>query len=389
MKHQVVIIGGGVHGCAAAWTLADAGADVLLLEADTIASGASGGFGRRGVRGNRRDLRELPLMRSSYRLWPTLDERLGSPTGYQRTGGLYLIERETTGTKGGLVAARAHAHIQSQMGVPTKLIDRQRLTELEPEVAPGVRAALYAPLDGSADHTATTLAFAQAARKKGATIREGTAVTGLHRHGGRITEVETNDGSRHAVGEALLVLNNTGAAKLLQDQLKLSLPVWPILPQALRLPAGADAPRINHLIGHDHRPLSLKALPDGSTMLSGGWRGRWRAELGRGETTAESVSGNIATAAAVYPALGGTRPDIADAERPESCSVDEIPIIDRIPGTANAWVGTGWTGHGFAIAPAVAEALSFWVRTGSRPDSLSPFALARFDSAAPPNPTAG
>src|SRR5690606_18923805 len=108
MKHQFVIIGGGVHGCAAAWRLADAGEDVLLLEAGAIASGASGGFGRRGVRANRRDLRELPLMRAAYRIWPELDERLGAATGYERTGGMYLIETEPPGTRGGLTAAETH-----------------------------------------------------------------------------------------------------------------------------------------------------------------------------------------------------------------------------------------------------------------------------------------
>ena len=58
-----IIVGGGIYGCTVAWQLAKRGADVLLLEANTIASGASGGLGERGVRANGRDLRELPLMR--------------------------------------------------------------------------------------------------------------------------------------------------------------------------------------------------------------------------------------------------------------------------------------------------------------------------------------
>ena len=72
-----VIIGGGVYGCATAWELAKRGAEVMLLEADEIAAGASGGPGKRGVRANGRDLRELPLMRAAYRRWPTLHEELG------------------------------------------------------------------------------------------------------------------------------------------------------------------------------------------------------------------------------------------------------------------------------------------------------------------------
>lgn len=377
MKHQFVIIGGGIHGSAAAWLLADAGEDVLLLESDEIASGASGGFGRRGVRANRRDLREMPLMRAAYRIWPTLADRLGADTGYERTGGITLIEQETTGTKGGLVAARAHAAVQQHLGVPTEVLDRDRVLELEPGVGPAVRAALYCPLDGSADHTATTRAYAAAARERGATVKEHSAVTAVERSEGRVTAVRTAQGERYEVGEALLVLNNTGAVDLLREQFDVELPVWRILPQALRV-TPKTASSVSHLVGHDHRSLSLKALPEGGVMISGGWRGRWNAELGRGESVDANVRGNMATAAEVYAGLADAELDFADASRPESCSADEIPIIDRVPGTSNALVGTGWTGHGFAIAPAVAEALTFWARTGARPESLAPFSFDRF-----------
>ncbi|GAA4895000.1 NAD(P)/FAD-dependent oxidoreductase [Streptomonospora salina] len=377
MKHQFVIIGGGIHGCAAAWMLADAGEDVLLLEAGETASGASGGFGRRGVRGNRRDLRELPLMRAAYRLWPTLSERLGADTGYERTGGLNLIEQEATGTKGGLVAAQAHADVQNRNGVPTEVLTRDRVLALEPAVGAEVRGALYCPFDGTADHGAATAAFAAAARARGAAVEEYSPVTGVEVAGGRATAVTTPDGRRYEIGQALLILNNTAAPDLLREHFGVSLPVWRILPQALRV-VPQSGPPMRHLIGHDHRSLSLKPLPDGGVMVSGGWRGRWNAELDRGETVEANVHGNLRAAAEVYADLSDAELDLADAARPESCSADEIPVIDRVPGTANALVGTGWTGHGFAIAPAVAEALAFWARTGARPESLAPFSATRF-----------
>lgn len=387
MKYGFVIIGGGVQGCATAWQLADAGEDVLLLEGGEIASGASGGFGRRGVRANRRDLRELPLMRSAYRLWPELDERLGIGTGYERTGGLFLIEQEATGTRGGLVAAQAHAATQNRFGIRTEVIGRDRLLELEPAVGPAVRAALHCPLDGTADHTAATRAFAEAARRQGATLREGCHVTSLERSGDRITAVHTAHGERFEVGTAVLLLNNTGAADLLRRNLGIELPVWRTFPQALRV-TPTDGPPMSHLIGHDHRPVSLKPLPDGSVMVSGGWRGRWNAGLGRGETVEEHVRGNLRTAYEVYPCLEDAELAVADAGTPESCSADGIPVIDRVPGSANAWVGTGWAGHGFAIAPAVAESLASWLRTGTPPDDLAPFSLARFGPAPHGRPTA-
>src|SRR5690606_3105602 len=82
-------------------------------------------------------------------------------------------------------------------------------------------------------------------------------------------------------------------------------------------------------------------LPDGTVMVSGGWRGRWNAGLRRGETTEEAVRGNLRTAAEVYPDLAGAELLHAAAGSPESCSADEIPIVDLVPGTGHAWVGPG------------------------------------------------
>jgi len=39
---------------------------------------------------------------------------------------------------------------------------------------------------------------------------------------------------------------------------------------------------------------------------------------------------------------------------------------------------TGWCGHGWAIAPVIADALGAWALTGERPMPLAPFSLARF-----------
>jgi sarcosine oxidase subunit beta len=104
-----VIVGGGVYGAGVAWELAKRGADVLVLEAGEIASGASGGLGKRGVRANGRDIRELPLMRTAYELWPDLHEQLGAPTGYERGGNLHFLELDSD-----MAGAAATAWAQEQ-----------------------------------------------------------------------------------------------------------------------------------------------------------------------------------------------------------------------------------------------------------------------------------
>ncbi len=369
-----VIVGGGVYGVGVAWELAKRGAEVLVLEARQIAAGASGGLGKRGVRANGRDLRELPLMRVAYELWPVLEEQIGAPTGYERVGNLHLIERVRDRH-----GAPARAWMQEQQGIPTKLLSTEAVREMEPSLSDRIIAALYCPDDGVADHTATTRGLAQAAQQCGAVIREQTRVIALERSGERVTAVITAEEERIAVNRALLLLSNTNVAEVLQTEFGITLPVWSVLPQIV-LTEPVEPMPMHHLIGHAHRRLAMKSTPEGRIMISGGWRGQWDPKTGQGEPESDQVQGNIAEAVAVYPCLAGVSVTVAKADRLESSTIDDIPIIDRVPGTTNTFFATGWSGHGWAIAPAVCQLLAAWVYHDETSPLLRPFAYSRFVS---------
>lgn len=374
MRYRFVLVGAGVYGCALAWHLARRGAEVMVLEAAEIASGGSGGLGRRGVRANRRAGAELPLMRLAYPLWERLADDLGADVGYERTGGLNLVEQEVTGTRGGLASMRARAWHQTELGIPTEVLDRSQVREYEPNVADAVRAALWCPLDGTANHTATTRAFASAARAAGAQFMEHAEVVDLVRDGARVSAVTLADGERIDVGEAVVLLNNTGVAELAAG-LDVFLPLWRMVPQALTM--NAAGPVCRHLVGHDHRLLSMKPLEAG-VMVSGGWRGRWNPDTRRGESIEDNVERNVAEARTVFPALADAVVEQVDTSRAETCSVDQLPVVDTLPTARNVFVGTGWSGHGFAIAPAVATLLADWLIGGTRPEALLPLQYSRF-----------
>lgn len=372
-----VIVGGGIYGCGVAWELAKRGADVLLLESSTVAEGASGGMGKRGVRANGRDPRELPLMAMAYEMWPSLENEIGAPTEYERTGHLLLIEREVGTSSGGFTSAPSRRWLQQQNGIPTELLDRSELRDIEPRIDDGVIGALYCPEDGVANHTATTWGLARAAERLEVEIRERTPVIGLERHGDRVVAVITAEGDHIGVNDTLLLLSNVHVPGFVEEQLGITLPVWCILPQIV-LTEPVDPVPTQHLIGHDHRPLTIKMLPDGRVMLSGGWRGRWNPQRNRGETIHAHVEANLKEAAAVYPSLEGVRVDKSDAGRQESACIDGIPIIDRLPGVNNMIIGTGWSGHGFAISLAINKLLVDWAYSEEKPTLLRPFSYDRF-----------
>jgi len=354
-----VVIGGGIVGISVALELAATGAGVLVLEAATVAAGASGGPGMRGVRGNGRDPRELRLMARAYELWPAV--------GYDRLGQLTLFEDEAD-----VATAEQLARDQSALGVPTEVIDAGRVRDLEPEVAELAIGAIHCPLDGIADQTTTTHALAEKARRAGVEIREGARVSAVRTDGGgsRARGVVVAD-EEVAVRRTVLIANNAGARDLAAG-LGIDLPLFTVFPQiAITEPIGR--PPVHHLVHHLTREIVLKPLPTGSVMLSGGRLGP------KGEVDEDGLAAQVADATRLYPTLAGMRIDTATAHCAESVAHDFVPIVDRLPTAENVWLAAGWTGHGFAIAPAVAELLGGWLTTEDRPPLLEPFALSRFN----------
>jgi sarcosine oxidase, subunit beta len=372
---EFVVIGGGIVGSAVAWGLARRGGDVVLVERDHVACGASGGPGWRGVRANGRDIRELPLAARAYELWPDLDELLGFPTEYRRIGSLQVGEEAIAGLTGGRLSLEARRWSQESAGVPTSILGAGELAERQPGLSAGVRWALYCPLDGVADHGAATRAFAQAAAREGADVREGTEALRVRAQGAGGMVVETEHG-RLTAERAVFVLNNWSARSLVKDSFGVDLPIWRIFPQMnfVRPPNGVQIP---NLIGHESRPLSIKSVEGLGVMLSGGRTGAWDVETDSSTALPETFEANLADAAAVLPGLEGSEFLFSDTSRSESCCVDGIPIVDRLPADGTVFVGTGWTGHGFAISPAVAECLVEWALSGERPAALAPFSLER------------
>ncbi len=365
-----IVVGGGIYGALVSWQLAKAGASTVLLEAKTVASGASGGLGKRGVRANGRDIRELRLMQEAYTDWPLLDETLGASVGYERVGQLLMVERPAD-----IPSAEARVWAQRRRGIPTHWLGAEETREKEPG-ASAVLGAIFCPDDGIADHTETTRAAATAARVSGADVKEGVAVTSVETIGGRATAVITSDERRISIGKKLILLANAAVPQMLLSQFRCVVPVWNILPQVMLTQALPQA-SIRHLVGHAHRVLSIKRVAQ-EIMISGGWRGTWNDALGRGETTPDQVNGNLAEAVAVFPELAEATIAQATADRYESASVDGIPIIDQVPNAANVLFATGWTGHGWALAPPIARHIVSWALNDQKPEALAPFTLDRF-----------
>ena len=347
---EVAVVGGGVIGSSIAYHLARQGRQVLVVEraapaVEPAASWASAG----GVRRQGRDPAEAALASEAIARWPSLPEELGAPMGYRQGGNLYVAEGPgAAAVIGDFVAEQRRNGFDD-----VRALDRREALEVVPGLAETVQAASYSPADGQADPRLTTKAFASAAMRHGASYWNQTATLGLLREGERLVGLRTERGD---VACETVVLAAGAWSPALAASVGVRLAVRMRAPQIL-ITSPAPAGTLVPVLGSHDRSLSLKQLDDGSFMLGGGWPGLIGADQRSYTMLDSSIEGGFAAAVGVVPAVGQQ----TIARRwcgLEAQSFDAIPFIGPTPELRGMYVATGFSGHGFALAPAVGRAVA-------------------------------
>jgi sarcosine oxidase subunit beta len=183
------VVGGGVTGTSAAFHLAEAGAEVVLLERSQLASGSTSKAAG-GVRAQFSDPLNIAISLRSLDAFGRFGERPGGEIDLRRVGYLFLLDRETD-----VAAFERAVALQNELGVPSRLVGPEEAASLSPLAGlEGVLAAAYCPLDGHASPEAVVQGYAAGARSAGATIVTGCEVTGVDVEGDLIRRVRTPDG---------------------------------------------------------------------------------------------------------------------------------------------------------------------------------------------------
>src|SRR5947209_5415053 len=263
---EVLVIGGGVIGSSIAYHVARQGRTVLVVERHEVAvSPAASWASAGGVRPQGLDWAEAALARAALARWPTLAEELEADLQSRQGGHLLLAENEDEAEH-----LQSFVQRQHELGLAdVSFLDRKAIFSLVPGLGEQVVAASFSPTSGQADPRLTTHAFANAAKRHGASYWTRTECLALQRVGDRIVGAQTGQG---LVQAEQIVLAAGAWSRELVSSVGIQLPLRMRVLQALLstpAPSGILVPVLS-AIG---RALSLKQQADGTLMLGGGWLG--------------------------------------------------------------------------------------------------------------------
>jgi len=369
---EIIIVGGGITGAAAADALARERHAVTLIEKHGIAAMASGRT-LGGIRQSGRDAAELPLARAAIAMWAGLIDTLEVDVEYRRSGNLRLAR-----TPAEVEVIRALVESQRAQGLDLYFLpDNTAVREIAPAMSPNVLAASFCPSDGHANPIKATRAFADSARRHGATIREGVVVTAIRVARDRVVGVDTTAGFIPV--ERVIVaagVDTPGLLAPLGIELPLSTKVVSVV-QSEPLRACLD-----QVFGVANADCAGRQELDGRLRFTNGLRdrsvdpARWT-----GDSLAPSaniISDLVTLVAHVLPIAGDAR-----VSRTWSGFIDltpdALPVIDVPESVAGLVVAAGFSGHGFCLGPVSGLLCADLALARPPRHDLAAFRLARFE----------
>jgi sarcosine oxidase subunit beta len=366
---DVIIVGGGLMGAATAFFLRQHGLSVVLLERDLVGQYASGtNFGN--VRRQGRFLPQLPLANRSREIWGRLPALIGEDVEFIPTGHLRVAFRpEDVGR------LEAHAGDAKPYGLDLELISGNALRLRFPFLAPEALMASHSPLDGHANPRLAAPAFARAARRAGALVRENTEVLSISKSAEDF-RVETPAGGFRA---PLLQISAGAWGARLAAAFGEDVPLTARAPQmAVTEPMPYRiAPVMGIATTVAEEGVYLRQVRRGNIVFGGGLRGEASLATKRARLDPLNTLRQLPQVARLLPAMRALR-IIRSWSGVEGYLDDDIPVIGpsaRIPGLFYAF---GFCGHGFQLGPGVGATMAALIATGSPGVPIDPFRIDRF-----------
>lgn len=375
---RVVVVGGGIVGCATAYHLARAGwTDVVLLERGELTCGST--FHAAGLVGQLRSNASITrLLGESVALYAEIEAETGQATGWKRCGGLRLACTEPR-----MEELRRQATTARSFGLEMHLLSPAEAGAMWPLIdTSDVLGAAFLPTDGSANPSDITRALAKGAKLHGATLIEGCPVTGVEVVGGRVRGVRTERGAIacevvvNCCGQWAREFGQMAGVNVplvsVEHQFMITEPIEGITPD---LPTLRDPDRLTYYKEEVGGLVMGGYEPDPIPWAIGGIPKGFQYKLL--PSNFEHFEQLAALAFRRLPALehAGVRQLL---NGPESFTPDGNFILGEAPEVAGYFVGAGFNAFGIAAAGGAGWALAAWIMQGEPPYDLWPVDIRRF-----------
>lgn len=345
-RPDLLVVGGGIMGVSTALACHRAGlGSVLLIETGRLGTGATGGAAGQLVPEPHQWFDPEPmadLENASLRRWRELDGEL--------PGGAGLVDIDWIGlmpASGGFAAHQSPA---------IEYLTPEQVARLVPGLAWSMSGALTR-------HQARVNPLRALARMAALlpAVATGVAATGVEIRGGRVVSVTTSAGDIRPGA----VVFATGQPPVL-DGLPLSIPSERVKGHLLVTePTGIRLPGILAPVGTQIEDSRILA---GGTLDVGDESPALQADV------IDSIMASLVAALPAAKGLGVAYRWCCFRPR----HPDGRPVIDRVPGLANAWLTSGHFRTGILNAPVTAAVLARWITSGQPPEQAGTWAATRF-----------
>lgn len=416
----VVVVGGGIIGICTALALARNGIAVTVCEKGQIA-GEQSSRNWGWVRKTGRDEREIPLIAESLRMWKDMNRTVEGETGFRECGIVYTSENDEVRANHEAWLERARPY---QLG--SRMVEGKELRDLLPGSELKYKAGLYTATDGRAEPQKATPAIASAARRAGVVILTNCAVRGLDLAGGKVVGVVTERGR---IASDAVVLAGGAWSRLFCGNHGLRLPQLKVLSSVLRTAPLENGPDVTAW----HSDFAYRKRLDGGYTIGSGQgnivplvpdiaaffreflpalRATWSrlhprlddrfltetrtprtwaldAKSPFEETRMLDPKPALAWNETAMRAAAAAFPIFHNAKVVQhwagliDVTPDAVPVISRVESIPGLVIATGFSGHGFGIAPAAGRLAADLV-TGAPPlVDPAPFRFSRFSDGSP------
>ncbi|PWE29709.1 sarcosine oxidase subunit beta [Pararhodobacter marinus] len=368
-EYDVIIVGGGGHGLATAFYLAEVHGirKVAVLEKGWL---GSGNIGRNTtiIRSNYLLPGNQPFYEFSMKLWEGLEQAINFNAMVSQRGILNLYHSD-----GQRDAYRRRGNAMHLTGAGAELLDQDAVRRMYPwlnfeNARFPIKGGLLQRRAGTARHDGVAWGYARAADLRGVDIIQNCEVTGFRIENGRVQGVETNRGT---IGAKKVGVAVAGSSSRVMAQAGLRLPIESHVLQAF-VTEGLK-PAIDGVITFGAGHFYVSQSDKGGLVFGGDIDGyNSYAQRGNLPVVEDVLEGGMA----LMPRIGRARLLRSWAGLMDM-SMDGSPIIDRTP-VDGLYLNAGWCYGGFKATPASGYAFAHLLATDTPHETATAYRLDRF-----------